>query len=88
MKGVYQHCSEKHLHRYVAEFEFRYNNRVALGCDDAERSVNALLGTAILAFGYWANQFWLMCLGAFGIAVGIYRFAAHLSQWRRASKSN
>ena len=42
MKGVYQHCSEKHLHRYVAEFEFRYNNRVALGCDDGERSVNAL----------------------------------------------
>jgi hypothetical protein len=42
MKGVYQHCSEKHLHRYVAEFEFRYNNRVALGCDDGERSQNAL----------------------------------------------
>jgi uncharacterized membrane protein len=51
-------------------------------------TLNALLGAAILAFGYWANQFWLMCLGAFGIAVGIYRFAAHLSQWRRASKSN
>lgn len=31
MKGVYQHCSEKHLHRYLAEFEFRYNNRVKLG---------------------------------------------------------
>ncbi len=30
MKGVYQHCSEKHLHRYLAEFDFRYNNRVAL----------------------------------------------------------
>ena len=30
MKGVYQHCSEKHLHRYVAEFDFRYSNRVAL----------------------------------------------------------
>jgi transposase-like protein len=45
MKGIYQHCSEKHLHRYVAEFEFRYNNRSALGCEDAERSVNALLGT-------------------------------------------
>ena len=27
MKGVYQHCSEKHLHRYLAEFDFRYNNR-------------------------------------------------------------
>ena len=31
MVGVYQHCSEKHLHRYLAEFDFRYNNRVALG---------------------------------------------------------
>ena len=28
MKGVYQHCKEKHLHRYLAEFDFRYNNRV------------------------------------------------------------
>ncbi len=35
MKGVYQHCAEKHLHRYVAEFDFRYNNRVRLGVDDA-----------------------------------------------------
>jgi transposase-like protein len=42
MKGVYQHCSEKHLHRYVAEFEFRYNNRSALGVEDAERSTNAI----------------------------------------------
>ena len=31
MKGVYQHCDEKHLHRYLAEFDFRYNNRIALG---------------------------------------------------------
>jgi hypothetical protein len=44
MKGVYQHCSEKHLHRYVAEFEFRYNNRSALGCNDADRSAQALRG--------------------------------------------
>ena len=44
MKGIYQHCSEKHLHRYVAEFDFRYNNRVRLGVDDAERTVNALRG--------------------------------------------
>ncbi len=42
MKGVYQHCAEKHLHRYVAEFEFRYNNRSALGIEDAERSREAL----------------------------------------------
>ena len=34
MKGIYQHCAEKHLHRYLAEFDFRYNNRVALGVDD------------------------------------------------------
>jgi len=44
MKGVYQHCSEKHLHRYVAEFDFRYNNRTALGCEDGERVQRALAG--------------------------------------------
>ncbi len=44
MKGVYQHCSEKHLHRYVAEFDFRYSNRVKLGVDDAQRTVTALRG--------------------------------------------
>jgi transposase-like protein len=44
MKGVYQHCKEKHLHRYLAEFDFRYNNRVRLGCDDVERTVRALKG--------------------------------------------
>jgi transposase-like protein len=37
MKGVYQHCGEKHLHRYLAEFDFRYNNRSALGVEDHER---------------------------------------------------
>ena len=44
MKGIYQHCSEKHLHRYLAEFDFRYNNRVALGVDDQTRADNALAG--------------------------------------------
>ncbi len=44
MKGIYQHCSEKHLHRYVAEFDFRYSNRVKLGVDDAQRTVTALRG--------------------------------------------
>ena len=38
MKGVYQHCAKKHLHRYVAEFEFRYSNRIANGIDDAMRA--------------------------------------------------
>jgi transposase-like protein len=44
MKGIYQHCSEAHLHRYLAEFDFRYNNRVKLGIDDAERTNCALKG--------------------------------------------
>ena len=44
MKGVYQHCSEKHLHRYVSEFDFRYNNRVKLGVDDLARTDTALRG--------------------------------------------
>jgi len=38
MKGVYQHCKEKHLHRYLAEFDFRYNNRIALGVNDLMRA--------------------------------------------------
>ena len=44
MQGVYQHCSEKHLHRYLAEFDFRYNARVALGVNDQARADRALLG--------------------------------------------
>jgi transposase-like protein len=44
MKGIYQHCDEKHLHRYVAEFDFRYNNRVRLGVDDVTRTEAALRG--------------------------------------------
>ncbi len=44
MKGIYQHCSEKHLHRYLAEYDFRYSNRVRLGVDDVERTERALKG--------------------------------------------
>jgi len=44
MKGVYQHCDEKHLHRYLAEFDFRYSNRVALGIGDGERAARAVKG--------------------------------------------
>lgn len=42
--GVYQHVSEHHLKRYLAEFDFRYNERVALGIDDAERTTRVLRG--------------------------------------------
>ena len=44
MVGVYQHCGEQHLQRYLDEFSFRYNNRVRLGVDDAERTETALRG--------------------------------------------
>jgi transposase-like protein len=44
MVGVYQHCSEKHLHRYLAEFDFRYNARQALGVNDATQAERALHG--------------------------------------------
>ena len=38
MRGIYQHCAKHHLHRYLAEFDFRYSNRAALGCNDADRT--------------------------------------------------
>jgi transposase-like protein len=42
--GVYHSVSEAHLHRYLAEFDFRYSNRTALGVEDAERAARALKG--------------------------------------------
>ena len=44
MKGVYQHCGTQHLHRYLAEFDFRYSNRAALAINDAERAAKAIKG--------------------------------------------
>jgi transposase-like protein len=44
MRGVYQHCAEKHLHRYLAEFEFRYSHREANGVDDEARADRILSG--------------------------------------------
>jgi hypothetical protein len=46
MRGIYQHCGEKHLHRYLAEFDFRYSNRVKLGIDDSARADRALAGAS------------------------------------------
>ncbi len=46
MMGVYQHCSEKHLHRYVAEFDFRYSNRAKLSVSDAQRATMIVRATA------------------------------------------
>jgi len=42
MKGVYQHCSEKNLHRYPAEFDFRYNRGLAKGVDGEQRAAKAV----------------------------------------------
>ncbi len=44
MKGVYQRCGRQHLHRYTAEFEFRYNHRIALGVTDTIRADAILKG--------------------------------------------
>jgi transposase-like protein len=44
MKGVYQHCAEHHLHRYLAEFDFRYSHRIAMGFDDGVRALVTLKG--------------------------------------------
>jgi transposase-like protein len=46
MKGTYQHCGKQHLHRYLAEFDFRYNNRSANGIEDGVRADIALRGVA------------------------------------------
>jgi hypothetical protein len=52
MKGVYQHCSEKHLHRYLSEFDFRYSNRVGLGIGDEARAEKALQGITVKRLTY------------------------------------
>jgi hypothetical protein len=49
MHGVYQHCGEAHLHRYLAEFEFRYNRRSKLGIEDTERAADAIRGAELSA---------------------------------------
>jgi transposase-like protein len=45
MRGIYQHCGKQHLHRYLAEFDFRYTHREGAGFNDAERTRKAIEGT-------------------------------------------
>jgi transposase-like protein len=44
INGVYHHVSEAHLPRYLSEFDFRYNNRMAFDVSDSERTLRALRG--------------------------------------------
>jgi hypothetical protein len=44
MRSIYQHCSEAHLHRYLAEFDFRYNARQSPGVIDQQRAPRAVMG--------------------------------------------
>jgi hypothetical protein len=42
--GVYHHVSQQHLKRYLAEYDFRYNERSALGVEDTERMTKSVQG--------------------------------------------
>ena len=44
INGVYHHVSQEHLKRYLAEFDFRYNERMALDVSDMERTSKAIKG--------------------------------------------
>ena len=54
--GTYHHVSEAHLKRYLAEFDFRYNNRMSLGINDGERTANALKGIEGKRLTYWPTN--------------------------------
>lgn len=56
MKGTYQHCAEKHLHRYLAEFDFRHNRRIALGVSDQQRAVSIVTGAVGKRLTYETTQ--------------------------------
>lgn len=58
MRGIYQHCGEQHLHRYLAEFDFRYSNRAGLGVNDNARAIKAVQGVVGKRLTYQqANRF-------------------------------
>jgi transposase-like protein len=58
MRGTYQHCAEKNLHRYLAEFDFRHNHRVALGVNDQGRADQILTGIVGKRLTYQTTNQW------------------------------
>jgi hypothetical protein len=56
--GTYHHVSQQHLKRYLAEFDFRYNERSALGVEDAERTTKVLSGIVGMRLTYLDSSAW------------------------------
>lgn len=48
MPGLYQHCNERHLQRYLAEFDFRYNNREIADVERAEQALKFATGKRLI----------------------------------------
>jgi hypothetical protein len=51
LKVIIRSSSERHLHRYLSEFDFRYSNRIRLGVDDVQRTERAIKGIVHLSNG-------------------------------------
>jgi len=88
MKGVYQHCAHNHLHRYLAEFDFRYNNRVALGVQDSERADKLLKGAVGKRLTYNPAQSarFIKAAKALGADESGKAFEEACALWRSASR--
>jgi transposase-like protein len=56
MRGVYQHCGEKHLHRYLAEFDFRYNERKATDSERCDAALRGITGRRLTYEGPASRQ--------------------------------
>lgn len=76
LRGTYQHCKENHLHRYLAEFDFRYNNRVKLGVNDEQRAAKMVKGARWQA-AHLSND-WPKSDGAAGLTPEQAATAIHL----------
>jgi hypothetical protein len=65
------HCGEQHLHRYLAEFDFRYSNRIKLGVDDTERTRRAIKGAGGKRLTYRRTRCWAQRSGWLAIPFGV-----------------